>query len=576
MSVTFDFGTLDLDVDLTTTARTATGSFDFGGLTFTATGVRKGIPWPGAALFDENNQWVCNLPLADGLKWQRAISDPGFVSLRLPLDDPNTAEATYGRFLKVFWRGACRQAARIGDSHIDIAVDGRRWLVFDNLPGVLSLLADGCVWPEYGIDRTYSTTRTFGYMSATNVGLDATVGWFKSGNWTPPVDPFHFQADTGFRQFKPAGLSYPNPQWISKRGAYHKEPPGARQWLRRQFWTYSVEIDYQILATADDLLTLWLDGEKLISADPQQTEGWRQLFQVTGKLPAGEHVLAAEIRNGKRRDSPMAFICTLQQLKKNGDVVTGPPIINSHQFWNVSDVLPGFRRGDVIRRCIFENRLHDVDALDLISIGFTAANDSDGVEWADTPDEYSFDVGADLLSTSQTLAERFLDLDMDPDRLRLLGYNRKGADLSATVQIPTGAGTIGSVVEESVDRTGPKFTVVLTQLGDGTWIEDENTAGAAAYGRRVTSVSLGAHASEAAAAKVSRALFTENAQPHDEFSVIITDRAGPQPHRDFEHGDTISVQDQAGDWVPVRVMAIKPDYTGSTGFIELEVVRDES
>lgn len=581
MTVTFDFGTLDLEVDTGPHPVTGSASFAFGGLSLTVTSRR-----PSAALYDENNVWVCNLPLAKDIQWGRELSDTGYVSLALPLDDETTALATAKRFLKVLWRGRVQQAARIDSSSIALAVDGRKWRVFDNLPGCLNMLGDLVVWPEYGVDRTASTTRTYGYMSATN-NSDGDSGWFGSGNWTG-ADGVRYREDTGFRQAQPAGLSFPNPAWIAKRGPYHIEPAGSIQWFHHQFHTYSDEITYQILATGDDVLELWLDAEQIITPETPQAQAWKQLMQVTGRLQAGLHVIAGRVRNGRRKAGAVAGICAMQQLKANGDVVDGPPIAWSSPRWKVSDVLPGFRGGDVLRRTVFENRAHDIATADLIGMGFNHVSDTDGEQWGDEPDQHEFDTGGSGLDLAQQLAEKLVDVGMDPDALQLLAWNRKGSDKSATVRISRGhlrpsseapGSSEASALSVQLEQREAQYNVLLIQLADGTWIEETDAASIATYGRVVSSVSAGSTSTERKAASVADGLFTENAHPSRTFTVQISSGVGPQPDRDFVEGDSIGVEDEAGDWVKVRVMGIRVDATSDriTNLpIDVEVVVDES
>lgn len=523
---------------------------------------------PSAVLYDTDNTYLAALPLAAGLQYGCTLTDPGFVSLRLPLDDATTDLATAGRFVKVFWEGQPRQAAELTDSGVDMAVDGRMWREWSNLPGVLNLLARGCVWPEYGIDRTYATTRTFGYMSAQGA-------WYSSGNWTP-AEVVHYQTDTGFRQYKPAGLAYPNPWWISKLGPYEDRPAGTVEWVRHHFTTYDTEIPYQILVTGDDLVEMWLDGDRIVAPDTPSVDRWRSLLQVTGTLPPGLHVIAAKVRNSRRRASPLAFILALQQLKQSGDVVIGPPITTSSSYWFASDVLPGFQKADVMRRCVFENRAHNVDALNLVGLAFTADVGTDGVPFLDDPDQYTRDVGEDLLTTLQALCENDADADLDPDTFQLRMWNRKGTDKSATVTIRRGQGVVGSLLSGGVDRAGPKATVLLIQLGDTTWKQYEDTAGVAANGRIVQAVSAGDTNTDRQASKVAKGIFREQAINAATYTAVLTTLDGPQLYSAFDVGDTIAFEDENGDDIPVRVLSAMVDSTvDGAPHVELELVRDD-
>lgn len=523
-----------------------------------------------AVLYDAGNNWLAPLPLAAGIKYQRSLSDPGMVSFRIRLDDAASALAVPGTFVKVFRNGKIRQAAEITDEGVDLSIDGKPWRSFDNLPGVLNLTSKGCVWPEYGTDRTYSSSRTFGYMSALGA-------WYRSGNWTRCIG-FRYRDDTGFRQLKPAGLSFPNPYWVSKYGPYVKRPPGSVEWIRHHFTTYGDDLTEQLLATGDDLVEAWLDGERVISPDMSQTDRWRSLVQYTSNLPAGLHVLAFKIRNGRKNPNAMALIATIQQLKKTGDVVDGQPLANSSPYWFASDVLPGFRKADVITRCVFENRnLHSIPAFDLIRLDFTPDTGTDGVPFTDDPEQHTRPVGEDLLTMIQAFCEKHLDAAVEPDRFKLQLWHRKGSDKRATVIIRRGQADVGSLVEGAVQRQAPRFTVVLVQLGDQTWVEFADDDLVAAWGRVVTTVSAGDANTSSKAQTIAEGMFREQARSAVAITATVTGLDGPQFEKDFHEGDTIGVEDENLDVQPMRVLSGLVDGDrDATPMVELELMLDLS
>jgi hypothetical protein len=588
-TATFDFGTLDLTATHGPTTRTGSAAFTFGGLSLIGT-VGSGA---GAVLLDKDGGYVTHLPNAVVTGFSRELSAPGFVSIRLPMDDATTAQATARRWFRIYWRGKARQVARIDRAGVPIQVDGRQWMRFDNLDGALKILDDVPLYPEYGLDRTGASSRTFGWMSRPGRWMGTVDAW------TNPVlgDMVLYTEDTGFRQFKPPGLSYPNPYWIAKRSPYHDEPAGSAQYFRHE-WTSTTEIQYQILATGDDFLELWLDGEKIISPDMQQGMGWRQAIQVTGTLPDGLHVLAAKVRNSRRKASPMAFILALQQLKKNGDVVTGPAMVTTRSAgWQVSDQKPGFSRADVLRTFWTDANTNGWQATNLIYPAFRRDIDSNGQEWSDNNAgaEFTLDVGTTLLEAQTQFCEegtgdgttdptaQGMDCDVDPETFAWNAYNRKGTDRSGTVFIdrghmradPTDEG--GSILDGNVDTVFPKFNVIGTQLADGTWTEYVDDASVSAYGRIGTVLSLGSTSSRRRAQRIARGQFRENAQASNSYTVRISSNAGPQPFIDFDEGDTISVQGATGSYVKVRVMAVTPDFSSDGAVpIDLEVVEDLS
>jgi hypothetical protein len=523
------------------------------------------------ALLNADGTWRRNLPLTKGISWMDELSAPGALSCMLPLDDAATLEATDGRILKVFWRGRARQAAMIDlTATVDVAVDGRMWRAFSNLPGMMAALSRIRVYPEFGVERTAAGTRTLGYMSKRG------PWFFSSGNWVY-AQGVRYNDDAGFRAGKPEGLSYPNPMWIGKNSPYHVEAAGKVEYFRKGFTT-SVEMTVQILATADNILSLWLDGEQLISPD-QQAHSWTELVQVKMTLQPGVHVFAAKVVNGNRTTpSPMALIFTMQQLQDNDDVVLGTPLLSSDTSTLVSDDDAGYRRGEAISLFWREasNRGHPL--CDLITLGFTDGVDTDGVTFTDQPGEYVIDLGSSELDVIQTMCEKEIDAWLDPQTLKLCVYVRKGSDKTGTVVFDVGRDG-GWLVSHKVDRVAPKCNVAAVQLADETWIEVEDSASVAEFGRIEGSLSLGSTSDRAIAAEIAAGLFTEQAWPTKTYTSELSSLAGPQLYQDFDLGDTVAVPNEdATDHDPVRLLSVTcvvDDASGKVG-ITPEWVVDRS
>lgn len=561
MSATFAFGGLTLATS--GGAVSGGGSFGFGGLSLTGTGGR-----PSIVLYDTDGTWLASLPKAAGIVYQQAMA-PGTLACRLPLTnadgttDTATALATAKRILKVFWRGGARQAARIDSSSVQWQ-DGRLWRVF-NLIGAMSMAGDVAVYPEYGVDRTASGQRPFGYMS------QRSPSWFKPADWGAPQG-YGYTADTGYRAGKPPSLSFPNPSWIAKYGPYVTKPKGHTEYFRKEFTTYGSDIAYQLLFTADDFLTLWVDGEQIYTPDMSQRDQWRQLYQVTGTLQAGRHTLAAKVVNRRWAgpNNPVGFILTLQQLQKNGDVVPGRPIINTNLTWLVSDAAHvGFQRADILTR-LFNEALarataasQEFQAVNTLSLGFTHDRGSDGVAFTDDPGEHTLDHGSSYLDVITQMTEKALDVTVDAGTLQLRGYARLGSDKHTTVHLDNGAGRVGGNVQHTIDRVEAKGNTALMQLANGTWVEYQDSASVTAYGRIETGLSMGSTSDTGPASSVATGYFADNADTQLSFTVQLSDLAGPQVYRDFGLGDTVSVMDETGSYHAARVMTITVDASGT-------------
>jgi hypothetical protein len=534
-------------------------------------------PRPTASLYDTDGTFLTDLPLAAGIQWQDETSAPGALSLRLPLDDAATAQATSRRILKVYWRGAFRQAARIDSSSTDVAVDGRMWREWSNLPGLLSILGGVPVYPEYGLDRTSSGTRTFGYMSRYGHGA-----WLDSGNWTPAIG-VRWSDMTGPRAGLPAGLDFPNPKWISKRGPMSDEPAFSHQWFRKMFDTTS-QMTVQILATGDNFLDLWLDGEHIVESSSQNAFTWRDAFQVSQILPpspvGGRHTIAARIRNNRDAaniPNRMGFLFTMQEVDASGNVIEQPPIINSDEDWIVSDVAPGFRRAEVVTRVWSESNLYEYAATGLINLGFSITHDTDGNLWEDAPAEYTVDVGSSVLDALATFTEKDIDAAIDPDTLRLHMWNRRGADKTGTVRLGLGRDG-GNLLAHRVERVEPQYNTILMQLKDGRWVQRQTLAAVTANGREATGLSVGSTSDTGSANQVADAQLADLALPTVTFTSQVSSLTGPQMYVDYDLGDTINVPDENGaGYYAARVMAVTVD-ASSDGPVQVtpELMLDRS
>lgn len=562
-TASFTFDSLDLEVTVGAETVTGAATFTFSGLTVHATAGK-----PSVALYDVDDTFIENLSNVNGIIFQRGVSIPGFLTCQVRSDDPGYLDLTAKRILKVSHYGRVQQAARIDSSTVELMRDGFTFRQFNQLPGYLNAVGDAVVYPEFELSRASSSQRTFGYMSKSGP-------WLDSGDFTA-ANGYRYTEETDVKKGQPPGLSFPDPWWIAKTSPHHNEAPGSRQYFRRVFDTTTANMAYQILATADNNLDLWLDGEEIFTPDAQGDLTWRFLAQITGNLPAGEHVMAAKVINGKYAAyNPMALIATLQQLLATGDVVDGPPVLNTNNLWQVSDVYPGFRRGDVIATLFAEAVARSVQAYSVLSLGFTHDRDSDGVPWGDTPNEYIFDVGSTLLDVITQLCEADLDVVLDPATLTVNAYNRYGTDKSATVTLgKNGADDITRLHSEQVDRTEAKFNTALYQISDGTWGEVNDSDSVDEYGRIETGLSLGSTNDAASAAAVAQGQIGENADTNYTFTIEVSNNTGPQPYRDWDIGDSVNVIDDVAEARKVRIMTLTSDFSADVEVHTPEVAWD--
>jgi hypothetical protein len=566
-----DLGGVDGGADFGAT--TFDGLADLGGVEGVGMlGVGPNLPAvlpPVVALYDEDAQYICSMTGTNGIQFQVQVSAPGSLSCRVPLDASYASDVHRKRWLKVFWKGAARQAARIDSDGTDVAVDGRIWREYSQIPGAMNALADVTVYPEYGLDRPADTQRAFGFMSAFG-------HWFTSGNWTA-AQGFPYSDDTGWRKGKPGGFADMDPWWIAKNGPYNVEAEGQAQYFWRRF-SNGYSMSWQLFATADDFLSVWVDGLQVM-APPQQAAGaWRTANLVTGTWVAGEHVIACSVGNARHdyQDNAMALILGVQQI----DSKTGKVIANhwatTDDRWQVSDVYPGWYRGMIPRQLLLEGLARGVKAAEVISVGYGPFTDSRGAAWTDTPGEYQFGIGSTVLDAITQMAPLGPDYTVSASDLSLNAYVRLGTDRSGSVALQLGKDG-GGIITHRVDVVHGRFNVALTQLADGRYVEQSDSGSVSLYGRAEVGVSLGSTGNPGTGNDTVAAQIAESAHQAITFTTTHSDLTGPQPFTSYHLGDSITVPDEtATGTYKARVIAITVDFTGERPVITPELSYDPS
>jgi hypothetical protein len=274
-------------------------------------------------------------------------------------------------------------------------------------------------------------------------------------------------------------------------------------------------------------------------------------------LPAGPHVLAAKLGNVRLRysdaNNPMGLLLTLQQTDASGDVLEGVPLVNSDPRWLAADVA-GFRKADVLVKLWTEGTAYGYRAMQILTRGFDHTHDSAGQPWTDPPGEYGLDVGSTVLDACTQLAESGLDVLVEPDTLTLQAWSRKGADRGGTVALALGVDG-GSVLAHQRTETEARYNTALAQLANGIWVQRQDATAVAAVGREGAGISAGSSSDLDTVAEVLDGQLAEAGQTLVAFTTQISSLTGPQPYRDFDLGDTVTVP--GGD--RARVLALTFD-----------------
>lgn len=281
-------------------------------------------------LFDETG--VTKLAVLDtvrGVTWQDELSKPGNATFEIPVDDPKAALITDRRIVKFSVFGAIRFACVITSETCDVAIDGdRRWLRYETQPGVGSILARAVVFPEYGLTRRSGDDRLFGFMSKIGPGP---TSWYVPTDWTAPVASYTWADDQTIRKGYPPVFATidKRAQWIApapgpdgsavgQSGGFSAAVLPARTVAYyRDTFTVKSETPVTIYVSADAYLTLYLDGEVVISPDYTSTIQWTTAQTVVTTLAPGSHIMAARVENATG-GGPLAFIASVVYLSDTG------------------------------------------------------------------------------------------------------------------------------------------------------------------------------------------------------------------------------------------------------------------
>lgn len=565
-------------------ANTGTGG---GGGAGQAPGIKQAPPDAIVASVYATNGFtrLAQLPTIRNAKWQIEISKPGAATFEVPLDDATTALLTDRRIVRLQWivNGAVRAqfGCRLESEAVAIAVDGRQWLRFEDQPGVMSMVGDAVVYPEYyanyGISgASWESARNFGYMS----GQDF---WMVPGAWVTPRglrwdfgnlgSNIHFKTPVDFK-IDPAC------EWISRWYPNTTQPFRAVNYFRT-IYTLTEPADVQIMAAFDNYGDMYHDGDLVFAADYSQLKGWTTAQTKTLRVPAGNHVIAARVENGPLLGgpgpNPVAMICEVRHVGRDGKPGALIRRTNTTDWVTADDYpQPGFTRAQVLRRLLLEADTRGVYGPNHIPTLFTYDRDTNGQAWTDRGN-YTIDVGTvSLVDVIAQLTEADMDVVAETEGPKLLAYKRLGKDRRATVHLSWGE-PAGSFKQFETQVTNTRYTAGIAQLSTGEWVEVDNAAGIAAIGRVEVGLQLASTGTDLTAGGVMARQLEESAQPVVAITSQTSLLVGAQPWVHYFLGDTITVPNARDTGtMAARVMSLTVDGTGDAIQAYPELVKDLS
>jgi hypothetical protein len=442
------------------------------------------------------------------------------------------------------------------------AVDGNEWLTLDNQPGLLSLLDEGYILPEYGITttglRTGDQIRNIGWMSTD-------FGWLVSGDWSTP-GAVSYATDTARPLPAPPSIfASNNPDWIAV-APDTSVAAGTVQYLRADLAIASGGATPTGIFTADNFLDLYVAGKNEITSEQSKANSWTQAYTAPLTLDAGTYVVAAQIENAWHASgaNPMALMGLVADVDHNGQPTGTPYLKTNAADWLVytGSSFPGPRRAAILKQLFDESVAATHRGPSLLTLGFDATNDSNGDPWDDVPKPFAFQVGQSLGEVALALCESVMDLWVDPVTMTLHAYKRRSTDESATKKLKLGKDG-GGLKSWRTSRAYATRTVLMGQLSTGRLIQVEDSAGIAASGRICAFVNLGDVSDVGTATEIMQAILASSVNP----PVTITGAdasilVGVVPYKDAPVGATLEGPGHRGS-SPLKFRAMEATVDGS-------------
>lgn len=353
-------------------------------------------------------------PLEDswGRAWQDPLSEAGGFTVNLQNDDAALADCAFGKVVR-FSLDAAPVFAGIIEAktvHGVAQVEADEYTELKGR-GTMALTDSFVVFPEVA-GTLVGDTRYFNVAS----------GYYDDSGWAAALTDV---LSSG--QGEPPNWPAPSALKISQVYDADTNAPAGFNWFRKTITIPSDDL-YRIHFSADDTVTMWIDGVLVVS----HTDIIGKTSQsVDIRLTAGDHLFAVEVENYTGGlINFIWFMFGLYALEQDGTL--GTLLAVSDATWKAYGFgpPPGFTPGNVLTILSDEA---DARGVTLPALDFDADVDTDGTPWPVSPD-IAFRVGLKGLAALLQLAETYADLAMDPETLTLRAW-AKGAKGAASAVV---------------------------------------------------------------------------------------------------------------------------------------------
>jgi hypothetical protein len=245
-------------------------------------------------VYDETNTTLVGT-IANAIdgEFVEEYNEPGYGTVTVILGSADAALLTQDRVVRVEYESAARFAFIVEtlDRSL-VSEDGQKLLVAGGR-GLLAWLEDAVVFPQAGLRETSSDERPFNYAAADGP-------WKDSVTWSAPLG-VRWRDDTSPRAGLPANWPDADAQWIwSTDPDDQTVPEGTVNYFRSTF-TLTESTRIRFFATADNFFDMYLDGQLVMSSSKfsENAPSFAQRVGYAVRLGAGEHTIAARVRNGQ-------------------------------------------------------------------------------------------------------------------------------------------------------------------------------------------------------------------------------------------------------------------------------------
>lgn len=509
------------------------------------------------------------LSKARNITWQEVNNQPGQGSFEVPLDDAMTPLLTGRRIVRMTWyHGGVpigKFAIRLQNEKVQLATDGKKWIRFENQPGLLSVLGNAVIMPEAGLQTDSGPTRYLGCMSTPGPWkIPTDWGVPRGRRWADTTGGFRDRRPHEFRGFDPDAM------WLSLYDPDVSQPPGTYNYFLRTI-TFAEPMHVEMLYAADNYPHVFIDDDLLASWGPPGLNEWTQGHILQHHFEAGDHIIAVPVKNSRAvtDPNPIAFIMSARQIDAKGKPVDGTILFRTDtDNWTVHADAPdpGWHRAQGLWTLAHE--AIDRGVAGIIHVGFAFGNKrgSHGEAWTDRG-QFAFPATrTSLLEATRQLTESDMNVWMRPWSMKLCAAKRRGKDRSGSVAYLLGEDGGTLMTMESANRTA-RYNTLIGRHNDGSYVVVKDDDSIAGINRIEAGLSLGSAGSDHTAERIMQHHIDLNSTPKAQGTAqaSVLDPTQPIPYLDFQVGDTITIPGRrGGDPMKSRVLSITVDATGET------------